>query len=134
MMTDIIYKTNVTPLPEQIIALYDAAGLPRPTNDSERIRTMYEHSDIIVSAWQEETLVGVARSITDKAWCCYLADLAVDPLIKKSGIGKKLIDITRELIGDECTLILLSVPTAMDYYPKVGFTKLDNCFWINRKK
>lgn len=133
-MTGIIYKTDVTPQPEQIIALYDAAGLPRPTTDAVRIKAMYEHSNIVVTAWQGQTLVGVARSITDKAWCCYLADLAVSPEIKKSGIGKKLIDITRELIGDECTLILLSVPTAMDYYPKVGFTRLDNCFWINRKR
>ncbi len=131
---NIIYKTGVTPQPEQVIALYDAAGLPRPTNDAARIQAMYEHSDIVVTAWQSQTLVGVARSITDRAWCCYLADLAVSPAIKKSGIGKKLIDITRDLIGDECTLILLSVPTAMDYYPKVGFTRLDNCFWINRKR
>jgi hypothetical protein len=31
-------------------------------------------------------------------------------------------------------LLLLSVPTAMEYYPKVGFKKVDNGFLIDRTK
>jgi len=30
-------------------------------------------------------------------------------------------------------VLLLSVPTAMEYYPKVGFDKVDNGFIMNRK-
>ena len=42
--------------------------------------------------------VGVARSVTDFAYCCYLSDLAVDEQYQKQGIGLKLIEHTLSLI------------------------------------
>mgnify|MGYP000909043996 CR=1 FL=1 len=131
---EIIYKTDITPEAEAIIELYDNAGLPRPTGDKERIAKMYANSNLIVTAWAGEKLAGVSRSITDHSWCCYLADLAVRTEYHKHGIGKKLIAITKESIGEESMLLLLSVPTAMEYYPKVGLKKIDCAFIINREK
>lgn len=129
---DIVYKFDVVPAPGEIAALYEEAGLPRPTGDKDRIQKMYAHSNLIVTAWDNNKLVGVSRSITDWAWSCYLADLAVSPLYKKSGIGKKLIDLTKEKVGEQVMILLLSVPDAMTYYPKVGFTKEDRAFAIFR--
>lgn len=131
---NILYKFDVVPTPEQVIELYDAAGLPRPTTDKERIRKMFEQSNLIVTAWHNAELVGVCRCITDWAWSCYLADLAVHPEHKKSGIGKKLVDLTKEKVGEQVMILLLSVPTAMEYYPKIGFIKEDRAFAIFRKK
>lgn len=131
---EITYKFDVKPTVDQIIELYDKAGLPRPTNDKERIRKIYENSNLIFTAWDNEKLVGVSRSITDWAWSCYLADLAVNPEYKKSGIGKKLIELTKEKVGEQTMVLLLSVPTAMEYYPKVGFSKEDRSFIIHRTK
>lgn len=131
---EITYKFNVLPTADEVIELYENAKLPRPTNDAKRIKKMFENSNLIVTAWAEAKLVGVSRTITDWVWSSYLADLAVDPDYKKSGIGKKLIDLTREKLGEESMILLLSVPTAMDYYPKVGFTKEDRGFIIHRKK
>ena len=45
---EIVYKTDITPTPEQIIELYNNAGLPRPTNDPERIKKMFDNSNLIV--------------------------------------------------------------------------------------
>ena len=70
--------------------------------------------------------------MTDLAWSCYLADLAVSSDYKKSGIGKKLVEITKEKVGQEVMILLLSVPTAMEYYPKIGFIKEDRSFTILR--
>jgi ribosomal protein S18 acetylase RimI-like enzyme len=131
---EITYKSDVTPTAEQVIELYDNAGLPRPTNDKERIQKMYENSNLIVTAWDGELLVGVSRSITDWVWSCYLADLAIKSEYKKSGIGKKLIELTKERLGEQAMILLLSVPTAMEYYPKVGFLKEDRSFMIPRTK
>ena len=131
---EIIYKVGIIPAVEQIIELYTCAALPRPTSDPERIKKMFENSNLVVSAWDENKLVGVCRTITDWVWCSYLADLAVSPDYKKSGIGKKLIDITKEKAGEQSMILLLSVPAAMDYYPKVGFKKEDRGFIINRTK
>ncbi len=45
-----------------------------------------------------------------------------------------MIEITKEAIGEEVALILLAAPNAMDYYPKIGFEKLENGFIIKRKQ
>jgi predicted N-acetyltransferase YhbS len=131
---EIIYKTDVMPTTEQIIELYDKAGLPRPTNDKERIQKMYENSNLVVTAWSNDQLVGVSRSITDWVWSCYLADLAVHPDCQKGGVGKRLIELTKEKVGKQSMILLLSVPTAMTYYPKVGFAKEDRGFMMARTK
>jgi N-acetylglutamate synthase-like GNAT family acetyltransferase len=130
----IIYKTDIVPTAQQVIALYDKAGLPRPTNDAQRIKKMYDNSNLIVTVWDDEKLIGVSRCITDWVWSCYLADLAVDPDYQKSGMGKQLIDLTKEKLGEQSMILLLSVPTAMEYYPKVGFTKDDRAFLMPRVK
>ena len=132
-MMSISYRDDITPSPDLIIDLYDNAGLPRPTHDRERIEAMYSHSNLIVTAWDQDLLIGVARSLTDFNWSCYLADLAVRHEYKSLGIGKFLINLTQEKVGSTCMILLLSVPTAMDYYPKVGFEKVDCAFWIKRK-
>ena len=85
---------------DQIIELYDKAGLPRPTHDQERIQKMYDSSNLIVTAWDGDILVGVSRSITDWVWSCYLADLAVDPGYQQSGIGRELVRLTKDKIGE----------------------------------
>lgn len=130
----IIYKTDIIPSIEQIIELYENAGLPRPTHDSERIGKMYANANLIVSAWEDDKLIGVSRSITDWVWCCYLADLAVRKDCQASGIGKQLVKITKEKAGEQSMVLLLSVPTAMEYYPKIGMQKVDNGFIIFREE
>ena len=131
---EIIYKDNVIPEVEQIIDVYNSSGINRPTMDKNRIEKMFSNSNLIITAWDKENLVGISRSLTDFCYCCYLSDLAVKKEYQTSGIGKKLIELTRNSIGKQTALILLSSPTAMDYYPKVGFLKIDNGFIIKRKE
>src|SRR5687768_9983448 len=129
---NITYKTDCCPDVTEVINLYLSAGLKRPTDDPERIRKMYANANLIVTAWDGVQLVGVARSITDFCYACYLSDLAVDLNYQKSGIGRKLVEITKECIGEESMLLLLSVATAMEYYPKIGMEQLNNAFMIKR--
>ncbi len=131
---EITYRTDITPAIEVIIAVYDSSGINRPTYDKERITKMYANSNLVVTAWDKSLLVGISRSLTDFCFCCYLSDLAVRKEYQKLGIGKKLISITKEKIGEQCMLLLLSAPTAMEYYPNVGFEKVNNGFIINRSK
>lgn len=133
MTKTIIYKTDKLPSVEAIIELYDSSGINRPTKDKARIEKMYQHSNLVVTAWEDSTLVGIARSLTDFCYSCYLSDLAVAKAYQKEGIGKQLIAVTKEAIGENTKLLLLSAPSAMGYYPKVGFDKVENGFMIPRK-
>ncbi len=126
------YSFDKRPTVDQVIELYDNSGLPRPTKDKERMQKMFDNSNLIVTAWDKDVLVGVSRSITDWVWACYLSDLAVRQEYKKEGIGKQLINLTKEKVGDQSMVLLLSVPTAMEYYPRVGFVKQESSFIMNR--
>ena len=110
------------------------SGIRRPVDQKERIRKMLAHANLVITAWDGSRLVGIARALTDFSYCCYLSDLAVDRDYQKRGIGRTLIEKVKEAIGEEAALILLSAPNAMDYYPKVGFEKIDNGFIIRRKR
>lgn len=128
----ITYEVGTVPATEVIIDLYDNSGLNRPTADKNRIAKMYANSNLIVTAWDNDKLVGVSRALTDFCYCCYLSDLAVREEYKNKGIGKKLIELTKEQVGDQSMLLLLSAPAAMGYYPKVGLQNVDNGFIIKR--
>ncbi|MBF4264204.1 N-acetyltransferase, partial [Vibrio anguillarum] len=90
---------------------------------------MLDNSNLIVSAWLNDQLVGVARSVTDFHYCCYLSDLAVDESVQSNGIGKYLILVTKEELSQSCKLVLLSAPKAQGYYPKIGF-EAHNSAWV----
>ena len=104
------YKFDITPATDVIIDLYRSSGINRPTTDKERITKMYANSNFIVTAWDKDKLVGIARSLTDFCHCCYLSDLAVRKEYQKKGIGKKLIRLTKDKIDDVTMLLLLSAP------------------------
>ena len=131
---EITYKFNTIPSIEVIIELYDNAGLNRPTADFDRIAKMYVNSNLIVTAWDKDKLVGISRSLTDFCYCCYLSDLAVRQEYKYSGIGKKLVELTKEKVGENSMLLLLAAPSAIEYYPKIGMEKVENGFIIKRLK
>ena len=135
-MRNIIYKKDYVPETMQIIEVYQSSGIKRPIDNVARIEKMYVNSNIIITAWENKKLVGVARALTDFSYCCYLSDLAVRQEYQSEGIGKQLIEEVKKAIGttEEISLLLLSAPNAMEYYPKVGFEAIENGFIIKRKK
>ncbi len=102
----------------------------RPAKDQDRIKKMLEYGNLIVTARIDGNIVGVARSLTDFVYATYLSDLAVDEKYQNKGIGKELIRHTK-LATPQAKLILLSAPKAINYYPKIGMTKHDQCFYID---
>ena len=106
----------------------------RPAGDPDRLDTMLRQADIIVTARDRGKLVGIARSITDFAYCCYLSDLAVDAAYQRQGIGKRLIAETHARAGERTTLILLAAPAAEGYYPRIGMEQHRSCWTIPRTR
>lgn len=118
---------------DQVIELYNAStlGERRPVDDREIMSAMLHHANLVVTAWDEDLLVGIARTLSDFAYVGYLADLAVRASHQRQGIGAALIQKTREQMGPRSTLVLLSAPKAVAYYPKIGFTRHESA-WILR--
>ena len=50
IIKDVIFSFDKKPTTDQIIELYDKAGLSRPTKDKARIQKMFEASNLVVTA------------------------------------------------------------------------------------
>ena len=101
----------------------------RPVDDAPRIQGMLDNSNLLVSAWHEDKLIGIARSMTDFHYACYLSDLAVDEDYQCMGVGKALLRETQNALQPDTKLILLAAPAASTYYGKVGFFNHSGC-WV----
>jgi ribosomal protein S18 acetylase RimI-like enzyme len=105
-------------------------GERRPINEPDRLTKMLEYGNLIITARDNGKLVGISRSLTDFMFCTYLSDLAVDKDYQKQGIGKELIRQTK-LNAPKAKLILLAAPEAIPYYPKIGMTKYEFCYFLD---
>ena len=114
--------------------LESGLGATRPTGDRLRMQQMLDQADLVVTARRDRALVGVARSITDFSWCCYLSDLAVSSSAQGLGVGKGLIDETRRLIGPRVSLVLASMPESVGFYERIGMPRQADTFWFKRSE
>ena len=133
---NIEYKINTPITSEQFISVLKESSLAerRPIDNIECIKGMVENSNLIITAWDDNKLIGVARSVTDFNYACYLSDLAVDKKYQKNGIGKKLQELTQKQLGKECKLILIAAPNANAYYEHIGFTNNNRCWVLEREE
>ena len=124
--------------PADFVDVLRRSGLSvrRPVDESSRRARMLANSNLVVVARCKDTgqIFGVARSVTDFAYCCYLSDLAVDRALQGRGLGKKLVEKTREIAGPESMCLLLSSPEAMAFYKAIGMQQPDNAFLFRRER
>jgi predicted N-acetyltransferase YhbS len=117
---------------DQVIELYNAStlGERRPVDNRQTMSDIIRHANLVVTAWDGDSLVGIARTLTDFSYVGYLSDLAVRASHQRKRIGINLIQKTREKMGPDSMLILLAAPKATAYYPKIGFAKHDSAWTL----
>lgn len=117
-----VYRNDIRPDLEHARDLYRAStlGVRRPVDDDRRFTTMLAQANLLVTAWDGDLLVGIARALSDFSYATYLSDLAVRVSHQRQGIGRELIRQTRSAAPD-ASLILLAAPAAERYYPRIGF-------------
>ena len=135
-MPEIHYHHDRTIDARELIDVLQRSTLDRrrPVHDEARIQRMLDQADIVITAWSSDLLVGVSRALSDFSYCCYLSDLAVDTAFQRQGIGKRLIEETHRVSGEQSTLILLAAPAAAKYYPHIGMKQFTDCFLIERNE
>lgn len=116
--------------PSRIETLYRRAPLLRPVGDLDRIWSMFENATLVITAWHNGHLAGIARVLTDGVLYSYLCDLAVEPDVQRLGVGKALInDVLERCKGTE--LVLRDSDISSGYYEYLGFKRVENA-WVRK--
>src|SRR5947207_15368006 len=108
---------------DAVIDLYRAStlGERRPIDDRQRMAAMLKNSNLVITAWDRDLLVGIARALSDFAYVTYLSALAVRVSHQTNGVGRELIRRIREAGGPQPALVVLAGPAAEHESPHAGF-------------
>jgi len=127
--TNIRYDDKRKDLPgNQLHYLFRSAGWADGSETEEMVRNFnlpFINSTLVISAWENEKLVGVVRVLSDKVIRSVIYDLVVDPGYQDGGIGKELIRRSIEHYPNTEWLVQTTDKIA-NYYEKIGFTKYDD--------
>jgi ribosomal protein S18 acetylase RimI-like enzyme len=131
---NITYSSTSQISVKEAIDLYIRSTLSerRPIHSHQAFKNMFKHANLIVSAWNEDKLIGIARTLTDFSYVAYLSDLAVDIQYQKMGIGKRLIEETKLNLELGCMLVLLAAPRAREYYGPLGFEQHPSAWTLKK--
>jgi GNAT superfamily N-acetyltransferase len=136
MTSRIGYQVGAKPELQAFVDLYQASSLGprRPLDDPEIVQAMIDHTNLLVTAWEGELLVGLARTLTDFGYIGYLAGLVVRESHQRRGIGLELIRRTQAEMGPRSKLLLLAAPEARDYYPRIGFREISDAWMVGARE
>ncbi|MBI4714489.1 MAG: GNAT family N-acetyltransferase [Nitrospirae bacterium] len=76
---------------DQILALYRCAEWSK-NRTREETETILAHSSLVLTAWDGDRLVGMARVLTDYVVRATLYDVIVDPEVQGKGVGRMLVE------------------------------------------
>jgi ribosomal protein S18 acetylase RimI-like enzyme len=128
----ITYKDNGIVDLERLVCLFCEAGWTSKTSDLVRLDQMIKNSDLVVTAWDKNLMVGFARCTTDHVFNGQINNVVVDAKYRNRGIGKQL--VTRIVDSNpKVTYILRSEAVNVAFYEKIGFRPTDYSLVFERK-
>jgi GNAT superfamily N-acetyltransferase len=116
---------------EEFIFILDDSGLGkrRPMHDPDHLGRMIQGSNLLVTAREDNRVVGLLRGLSDFCYRCFIADLAVVKNQQGKGIGREILRFTRNL-APEARLILFAAEDAEPFYQKLGFKLHQHCYQL----
>ena len=128
---NITYKT-IKDLPnKQLYKLFSAVGWADEESTTQvmidNFNKPYINSTIVISAWDEDVLVGGVRVLSDLMFRSVIYDLAVLPEYQGNGIGKELVRRCREQVPNSEWLVGTTTERA-SFYENIGFKLCDDVF------
>ena len=124
----IIYNDMKKDLPaEQLYRLFKLVGWADGPETSDLLKFFnmpFINSTLVISAWENDRLVGAVRVLSDKIIRSIIYDLIIDPDFQNKGIGQELVKRCIEHFPDSEWLVQ-TTDKISSYYEKLGF-KINN--------
>lgn len=117
--------TNDLPTRSQLTGLYTDAGWTAYTADPERLFRSVTASLSVVTAWEGDALIGLARAVGDGETILYVQDILVHSAHQRRGIGTQLMTqlISRYPHVRQLVLLTDDSPATTAFYQRLGFRK-----------
>ena len=114
------------PARAELVALYSSVGWASYTAEPDRLVLALRQSLRVATAWDDASLVGLARVVGDGVSIIYLQDVLVHPDHGRSGVGTRLINAVFEPYADVRQQVLLTDddPAQRAFYESLGFTEV----------
>ena len=106
-----------------VVALYEAAGWSGYTRDPATLEEALENSTYVAAARDGDTVVGLARCISDDVSVLYIQDILVLPDHRRLGLGRALVldCLTRFSHVRQKLLLTDDRPDQLSFYESLGF-------------
>jgi len=116
---------------EEYVSILTDSGLAlrRPMDEPDLLNRIIQGSNLWVTARKDGELVGLLRGLSDFCYRCFVADLAVAKDFQGQGIGKTILQFTRDLAPD-ARIFLFSAEDAEGFYQKLGFHLHERCYQL----
>ena len=98
--------------------IYEQAPLGKRTPD--RLRQAFRGSDLVCFAWDDDTLIGMGRALSDGLIQSVIYDLCMLPGYQGQGLGKRMMEAMMERLNTD-NVVLWAVPGKEGFYRKFGF-------------
>ena len=89
----------------------------------DQLRSAFMASYAVVFAFDDQTLIGMARAISDGVYQAAVYDMVVLPEYQGQGVGREILNRLCDQLPVENT-ILYAVPGREGFYSKCGFRKM----------
>ena len=126
-------KVNAPLTVQQVHDPYQQTHFDKPIAGAARLQVMIDETQLVLSVWDDEHLIGFARCLTDFEYCCYLSDILILPAYEGHQIGRQLIATLQAYIGPRVTLSLRAADSAVGFYERINLPHADNMFRIGRE-
>ncbi|MEI7474985.1 MAG: GNAT family N-acetyltransferase [bacterium] len=116
-----ILKLDKNISPENVQKIFQSVGWK--TRHFDDIKKSLEKSILVVTAWDKDSLVGIARATGDGIFTATVWDLAVHPEYQRLGVGSRIINcMLTKLDAYGIPLVTLYTDCSnKDFYTKLGF-------------
>ena len=123
---DIQYKETKTFEAKDLERLFLSVGW-ESGRYPEKLEAAMRNSTHVVSAWDQDRLVGLVRALDDGTTVAFLHYLLVDPAYQGKHIGEELMKRILSHFGDHLYIkIIPSDPKTIPFYERFGFRTYDN--------
>lgn len=117
---EVEYRDQVELPRDQVLNLYSQCEWSS-AEKPDALLCALSNSQTVVSAWHQNSLIGLGNALSDQALVVYYAHLLVLPSYQNMGVGREIMKRLQSRYVDFHQQILLAIDSAAPFYEKLGF-------------